>query len=73
MLYNIHCDVIRRQIPDFLFDGNSNVCYIFQHFEIFAIQEKCQKNFDLENEGRGQGVEEWGLAPVDGKCSILYW
>ena len=29
-------------------------------YEIFAKQEKCQ-NFNLENEGQGQGVEKWDL------------
>ena len=38
--------------------------------EILVNEAKCQ-NFDLENEGQYQGIEEWDL-PFDWKCSILY-
>ena len=65
MMYSIRTGVIRWQIPDFLSDGNNNVCSVSWDipkskenakdvYDIFVNQEKC-KNFDLENEGQGQG------------------
>ena len=53
-------------IYDFLSDSNSNVCSISYRF---TKQEKCQ-NFDLENEGQGQGVEERDLRHLIGNSEI---
>ena len=48
-------------MPDFLSDGNSNVCFIFHHLQDIHKSIKCY-NFYLENEGQVQGVEKWTCA-----------
>ena len=53
-MYNMHNDAILWQIHDFLFDGSNNVCYISHHLRNICKYNKMS-NFDLENEGQGQG------------------
>ena len=53
-MYNIRNGAIRMQIPDCLFDGNSNVCAITDHLQDIRKSCKCRK-FDLKNEGQDQG------------------
>ena len=40
--------VIRRQIHDFLSEGNSNVMHYLNVYELFANEMKCRK-LDIEN------------------------
>ena len=54
-MYNIHNGAIRRQIQNFLFDGNINVCSISHHLYYNCKSNKMLK-FELENEC--QGLEE---------------
>ena len=67
-MYNICNGAIRWQMHYFLFDGNSNVCWISHHLQDIR-KTKCQQS-DIENEGHCQREER--LAPFDWKCSILY-
>ena len=52
MIYNIRSEAIRWQIPDFLSDGNSNVCI----FIAFTYQNSHLK-MKLENLGLGHGLQ----------------
>lgn len=53
MEYNNHIDAIHKQLHDFIYDGNSNVCPIC-FYEILAIKQK-RKKINLENVGQDQG------------------
>ena len=55
--YNIPSDATSWQIPDFLHDGNSNVCSFSHHFR----GNRKTRNFDFDNEDQGQGVEKRDL------------
>ena len=70
MMYNIHNGGNWWQIPDFLYDGNSNV-YLVSHRlqDIRKIKKDCQ-HCDLENESQGQGVEKRNLRHSAGKVQI---
>ena len=52
MIFNIRSGAIQQQIPDFLFDGNGNVCI----FQAFTYQKSFEK-FDRENLGQGHEVQ----------------
>ena len=51
-MYNTHSDAIQWQIPDFLSNGDSNVCI----FSIYLLKLPPE-NIDLENLGQGHGVQ----------------
>ena len=53
MMDSIRSGIIRLQMPDFLSDGNSNVCI----FRTLICQNSQFGKFDLENLGKGQGVQ----------------
>ena len=60
--YNIRNGTNWWQIHDFLFDGNSNICYISHHLQYLQIK-RIQK-YDLEKDGH-RVIEE-----KNGTCAI---
>ena len=71
MMYNIRIGAIWWQIPDFLFDGISNVWYISHHLRDIRKWKKI-KTIYLENEGQRSRMRKTGLRPFDWKCLIPY-
>ena len=59
-MYYIHSGAIPFQIPDILSDGIVKFALSLTVYKIFVNQEKYQ-NIDLDNEGQGQEVENWGF------------
>ena len=57
MTYNIRSGVMRWQMPDFLSDGNSNVCSISHRLPNIRKSRKLQ-DIDLENDGQGQWLKQ---------------
>ena len=47
-MHNIRIGDIRWQIPDFLFDGNGNVCFISYHFRDIRKNNNTLKVLTLE-------------------------
>ena len=68
-MHNIRYDAIRWQRHDFLFDGKSNVCFIFHDLRDIRNTRKIP-NSDLENEDQGQRVEERDLRHFTGNVWI---
>ena len=63
MMYNICSGAIQWKMPEFMSDGDSNVCF----FRAFTYQNSHLK-FELENLGQGQRLHFFAVVPFEGKC-----